>query len=693
MNQVSHVASTTSAGHKRAWLPLAVICTFVYAAAVLIGSAKLITLGKISELFVFLTYASMFYAVCVHALRVFLIDRRNTLLGMGDPKKLVFILLISVITGCALEMLTLIGAPLSSPLVLSDWGVKRVAVFTVMAFTAYALILAQPSQCIFELARKKDTALSYGSRRMLRTCGLLMIISGILSALVAASFRLALFPCLLFGIALAIPLAFVISSQQIAKIPQWAFISIALPMGLLICTQVPAMTGISWDDQIHYKNALNLSYLTSPEITDEELWMSDMANLMSLGDDVGIDSVLWRTGDRSSFEDEIDGLQLNDIEMGNVQTQYHPDQLLSFASLGYVPSAAGLWLGRLLNLPLSTTIIMGRVLNLFSYCLICFWAIKISPVKKVLFTVVSLVPTNIFLASNYSYDPWLTSMILLGTALLLREMWGSKEPLDFSKIVTAMLVMFFGLGVKAVYFPVIGLFFLMPKSKFADASQRRRYYLFVVLFGLFVLASFVVPFLFGVGAGTEAGDMRGGSEVSSSGQLRFILNNPIEYAGILERFFVGTYFNPSYSSGYLFSFAYLSDSSPFLDFGINFSNPAVNLIPVIFLSVIALFDNEDGRAWTYAGKGSTLWVAVIYLVTYVLVATALYVSFTPVGHETVNGCQFRYQLPILAPMLALLLNYGKPLGFKDGTKKTVYIAVLLCLAFWVFAFVVTKNAI
>ena len=58
--------------------------------------------------------------------------------------------------------------------------------------------------------------------------------------------------------------------------------SIALPIGLVLCVAIPPMTGVSWDDQIHYKNALNLSYVTSPEITNEEQKMSEMAIRLAL---------------------------------------------------------------------------------------------------------------------------------------------------------------------------------------------------------------------------------------------------------------------------------------------------------------------------------------------------------------------------------------------------------------------------
>lgn len=686
---VSHFEECRTGGR---WLVfLITLSLFV----IFVGSLilRLLVNGNISGAFVFLTYAALVYIFWLHTVRSFLVERRSVLFGASGQRGLLYLVLMSVVFGIVLESLTLIGASLSSPFVLADWGVKRIAVFTLLSFVGLSM---------FSGRKKRRRALDAKELSIAKTLidkkAILITICIALAVVLALSFSASLFnlsfiSVSLFGITAILPLMVIAASNKISKIPEYIFISVAIPVGLSLCILVPPMTGASWDDQIHYRNALNLSYVTSPEVTNEEQRMSEMAIRLALGENEGINREQWPADDREVFETKIDEAQLADIEEGRVLKRYYPDQLLSFASLGYVPSAVGLWTGRLLHLSFSSTIILGRIANLFSYCIVCFWAIRISPVKKVLFVVVSLIPESIFLAANYSYDPWLTSMILLGTAILLREMWGNPEPLDFSKVAMASLVMFLGLGVKAVYFPIIGLFFLMPVSKFNDRAQRNRYYAFVVLFGLFVLASFALPFLFNVGTGADVGDQRGGSDVSSSEQLRFILSDPLRYAGILEAFFTSTFFNPANSSGYLFSFAYLSGGSPVGLSLASLDNPAVNFVPVLFLIGIALFDNEDGGAWRHAGKGSTIWTAVIYLGTYVLVATALYVSFTPVGHETVNGCQLRYQLPILAPMLAVLLNYGKPLGFKDGTKKAIYLASLLCLLFWTFVFVVSKCVV
>ena len=49
-----------------------------------------------------------------------------------------------------------------------------------------------------------------------------------------------------------------------------------------------------------------------------------------------------------------------------------------------------------------------------------------------------------------------------------------------------------------------------------------------------------------------------------------------------------------------------------------------------------------------------------------LIASALYISFTPVGHSTVLGCQPRYIIPLLAPTILLVTGQRKDVIKSKG---------------------------
>lgn len=664
------------------------IYTIAFWSIVAFVSLGMLESAAVSRLFVLYSYAAIVYFMGFSAIRVFIVERRVFAFGMTGFHAIALILGLASAISVLLEGLTLCGAPGSSPFVLGDWGIKRMAVFFVVSLFVIFVFSLYAKQIKMSLVTWRGVA-----SPCFRKWAYSLIASLVLALVVAFGaahwLRLELIPVALLFVAVAFGLTVIFLTSMPIHHVEWCFLAVALPFGMVMCTQIPAMTGISWDDQIHYRNALKLSYLTSPEYTDAEVDMWDMAVLRAEGEEKGVGLQRWSGDEVASYYSRIDSDYVDDVAAGRVASEYYPEQLFSFTSVGYIPSALGLWIGRAAHLPFSIMVILGRLANLFSYCVVCFYAIRIAPAKKTLFAVIALIPTNLFLASSYAYDPWVSSFLMLGVALLLREMWGKEGHINPGRLIVTGFVFFLALCVKAIYFPVIGLFFLMPREKFANESQRFKYYGCVVLFGLYVLASFAVPFLFGVGSGTATGDSRGGSEVSASGQLGFILSNPLEYVGILKRFLLNEYFNPALSSRYMFATAYVSDQfiAPML------GAPAVNYLSVIYLAGVAILDNDEGGSWRRASVGAAIWSFVIYVCTFILVATALYVDFTPVGYSTVNGCQARYQLPMLAPTLAIMLNMGKRLGTGVKMRRLVMALSLVGLSFIVFFSVVIKYSL
>ena len=182
-----------------------------------------------------------------------------------------------------------------------------------------------------------------------------------------------------------------------------------------------------------------------------------------------------------------------------------------FSAVAYIPSACGLWLGRFLHLSFSMTFVLGRLFNLLSYVAIVFFAIRIIPTKKTLLTVIALLPTNIFIAANYSYDAWLISFFILGTAMVIRE-FSDERLLTTSRAFALFLVFLVGLGPKAVYFPMLAILMLMPSSKFESKAQRRHFYIAGIVVALLAVATFALPLLSTKGGGS--GDYRGGDRKS-----------------------------------------------------------------------------------------------------------------------------------------------------------------------------------
>jgi uncharacterized membrane protein len=63
-------------------------------------------------------------------------------------------------------------------------------------------------------------------------------------------------------------------------------------------------------------------------------------------------------------------------------------------------------------------------------------------------------------------------------------------------------------------------------------------------------------------------------------------------------------------------------------------------------------------------------------------ATALYISFTPVGHNTILGCQWRYIIPTLFPFLYAV---GSPRVRHTIDKRVINGIVFGALSLCIFA--------
>lgn len=336
------------------------------------------------------------------------------------------------------------------------------------------------------------------------------------------------------------------------------------------------------------------------------------------------------------YSDAVDLGQIEEVH-GWISPVFHAD-LISISMVGNIPNALGIWMGRLLHLSLSGLVLAGRLFNLLTYIAITGTAIAIAPSKKWCFSSIGLLPTNLFLAASFSYDPWVISCLILFTSLASRLI-SSNVRISFSRLLPCLVVLALGLASKAIYFLLAGILLLVPKGRLGNAGQKRRYYAALLVFTLAMILSFVLPLLFT--SSGNAGDVRGGSDVSSIGQIKYFFTDPLGFLATIGFFVIG-YLSPLEAGGYAVYTAYLGFIETIV--------PFLSLVPLSCIVATALFDpdSESGPSFSVFAR---CYLVFIFLASVVLVATALYVSFTPVGFWTVNGCSPRYILPLLAPLM------------------------------------------
>lgn len=482
--------------------------------------------------------------------------------------------------------------------------------------------------------------------------------------------------------------------KMLSEKPEVVVCTVLALVGMLYIIEIPSIAEISWDESIHLWRAVGVSHATTGLANRAESW------------------IYWRSGIPLGLPGSID--YMHDL-YGDVQVIYNSgktiaantDILTSSGVVTYFPAAVLLKIGRILNLPFWIVFKMGAAANLAVYIACIYYAMKKLLSGKMIVAVVAASGTAFFLSTVYSSDSWVTGLSIVGFAYFIgcmqkREMITAKE--QWIMLVT-LTVAFFP---KAVYFPILLLLFLLPREKFASGQQYLRFtagtasaillllllaaidsiLLIISLPLLYLCCYFVLKIFFRlripvrclvvilmIGLGIVAaymilpsivgsGDMRGGSSVNAQAQIMGILNDPLGYFRILMRFILKNYLFLEESWKNVFSnLGYLGTT-------------AHHIGGLLLLFFVCVTDKDRTDRWKGYGVVRAASV-VLALVCVMVVASVMYITFTPVGNETILGCQQRYMIPLIFPVFSVL---GSSRILNQTNKAWYRLAVIFCTA-------------
>ena len=397
------------------------------------------------------------------------------------------------------------------------------------------------------------------------------------------------------------------------------FVIIALIMGIFSISVTPNRVGISWDDEVHYRKTLEISnVLNGITYLADERNIGEYAN--NIYGSVGYDresAIQYENELSISYEEYNDWTSRQFVEYG-------------VWSVAYVPAAVGIMLARGLGLSYINVFNTGRLINLIGYVLLIYLSMKRIKHGKMIIATIGLIPTSVFMAASYSYDWWVTGFTILGFSYFFAELQ-EESKLSNKNMFIILGALLLGCLPKAIYFPILFPLLFMPRAKFKNSKQQKWYYVLIVGVGVLLVASFLLPrFIHGIGTGDE----RGGTEVNSTNQVMYILQNPADYAKTLIDF-LKFYISPPNTGPMLQRLAYIGEGEFY------------GVVSVL-LPVVAFLDRGDACKRNYVVRCAGIIGCAVALV---LATTALYISFTSVGADTVAGMQGRYMVPFIFPTL------------------------------------------
>jgi uncharacterized membrane protein len=216
--------------------------------------------------------------------------------------------------------------------------------------------------------------------------------------------------------------------------------------------------------------------------------------------------------------------------------------------------------------------------------------------------------------------------------------------------------MLYGTFTKAIYIPLILLFLLVPNDRFKSNKQAVIVKIGVSLLCLLMLYTFIFPT---VSSSDVAGDSRGG-DTSVSEQLKLIINYPLDYLVVLKNTALSLFSARTFSKDIFGNYAYMGKISD-------------NLYYLFFISLlfVAATDTQKEKLT----KINKLLLLLLIIGIIILIWTALYLSYTPVGLNTINGVQARYFIPLLFPLIICFQSSKIKNNISDKVYNILVIAI------------------
>ena len=449
--------------------------------------------------------------------------------------------------------------------------------------------------------------------------------------------------------------------------PENLYLVIVLCMGLMFAWSNSVRT-VGWDTGVHYRNALAFSGLQG----DVEMSESDVMFVEHGPDVIGRDDSLQAI---NNHENDLDS-----HDFGVADTIRGPRDFRWFlTNIEYAPYALVNVVCTVLGVSFARKIVLMRACGVVFYSFVSYLGMRKLRERKMLYACIALLPTSVFLAAELGYSYWLFSLCLYGFGMLLGMRQGSV-PVNALTLIKMLGALLLGILPRVVYFPLMFMCLLIPTERFSSVRTARVYRTVLVGSALVTFAIWLVPRLM---SGFGTGDSRGGSNISPSAQISYILSHPVEYARTFVRFvfpplvmegggpdvegtnLIGGFLSPAASPGLLANYGYL---------------PRTHWVYTAIIWILLLTTTLTDK-WREHRQGALPGVLALVLTSgiFVMIVTALYFDFTPVGLGEIHGVQRRYLIPLLFPLLAFVgPSVLGVCGAEERIRSATYRAVLLC---------------
>ncbi len=414
--------------------------------------------------------------------------------------------------------------------------------------------------------------------------------------------------------------------------PEAIFILVATTAGLVFCFLVPPLGG--YDEFTHFPRVYHVASgsLWADKLDDKSYGGYLPGNVKEFIDDY---RDLTRKGTHDEFKHRAQELR---TKYSNTKADKHNLEPTPFTASSvyspwsYLPSAVGIKLGMLLNLPLSWLVYLGRIFTLLAWLTLAYTALRTLPFGKWFLVVIALLPTSITLSATISPDAlvngtsWL--LIALITGVFVRNRPFRKQ----TKIAIFALALFLCLS-KPGYWMLAFLPVILPARYFT--TKRKAWIWRISLVIVLSAASILYLNFTRLIAGKYLANQRPEVHLDSKEQIRFILKEPHNFLSLLTEQVI----SPEYFEVVSGVVGRLTNRLLLLP---------IWVIGLLYLSLFMAFVSFKRPPPLEEHKKYLLFVGLGVLIgTFLIINIALFVTFTQVRNPYVEGVQGRYFLPVI----------------------------------------------
>ena len=308
----------------------------------------------------------------------------------------------------------------------------------------------------------------------------------------------------------------------------------------------------------------------------------------------------------------------------------------NYNPIEYTPQIAGMFIGKLLHLPLLICIYLAKLFNCITCIIILYFCIKYIPFLKETIFFIAFLPITMQSMSSLSADGFITVIATALISFIIYANYAMKSRLTKKHIaLLSILCLVLSLS-KLVYAILCFLLFAIPKRCFK--SQKQKLAIIFAIGGV----CFIILLAWIIASSTF------GAEVDPSNRDT-LLHNPLYFISILFRSF-STNFS-LYLNGTL---------GGFLEW-FNVSLSPLYLFPSLIIFIMYCYQNREKYHTNKTIR--LLSIAILSTIT-ALMFVAMYTSWTKPGETIIDGVQGRYFLPLLL-LIPLSFISHKPVYGKQ----------------------------